>query len=93
MKHYIILKFKNEYDYTEHAEEISELFNNAMQINGVSGVKLRVSNSDLSNRYDLMIEMELTKKALKAFDDCWIHKKWKDDYGRYLADKVIFDCE
>ena len=93
MKHYIILKFKDEYDYAQHTEEISELFNNAMEIKGVSGVRLYASNSDLLNRYDLMIEMRMTKPALKAFDECWIHKKWKDDYGRYLADKVIFDCD
>ncbi len=93
MKHYIIVKFKDEYDYIKHIEEIRELFDNAMEIKDVSGVKVYTSNSDLLNRYDLMIEMTLNKPALKAFDDCWIHKKWKDDYGRYLTDKVIFDCD
>lgn len=93
MRHYIILKFKAEYDHAGHTEEISGLFYKTMEIEGVSSVRLYVSNSDLSNRYDMMIEMNLTKRALKAFDACWIHKKWKDDYGRYLADKVIFDCD
>lgn len=93
MKHYIIVKFIDGYDYLKHAEEIRELFNNAMEIKDVSNIKLYTSNSDLADRYDLMIEMELAKPALKIFDDSWIHKKWKEDYGRYLTDKVIFDCD
>lgn len=93
MKHYIIVKFNNEYDYLKELVEIKSLFNEALKIDGVSKINIYASNSKLSNRYDLMIKMKLTQDALIDFDNSWIHKKWKNDYGNYIANKTIFDCE
>ena len=59
MKHYIILKFNDDYDYLNELEEIQELFNNSLSIDGVDKVEIYKSNSKLSNRYDLMIKMDL----------------------------------
>ena len=40
-----------------------------------------------------MIKMDLSKEALKVFDNSEIHKRWKEEYGTYIANKTIFDCE
>lgn len=93
MKHYIIVKFNNEYDYKKEIVNIEKLFNESLNIEGVNKVKIYVSNSKLSNRYDLMVYMELTKNALNIFDNSWIHNKWKNDYGKYIESKTIFDCD
>jgi len=56
-------------------------------------MEVYVSNSDRPNRHDLMIEMVLTKSALEQFDSSEIHKQWKNEYGKYIISKTIFDCE
>ncbi len=48
---------------------------------------------DLSNRYDLMIKMDLSKKALEEFDNGEIHKEWKESFGKDIMNKTIFDCD
>ena len=40
-----------------------------------------------------MIKMDLTHDGLINFDNSWIHAKWKNDYGKYIQSKTIFDCE
>lgn len=40
-----------------------------------------------------MIEMSLTKESLELFDNSEIHKTWKDEYGKYIVNKTIFDCD
>jgi len=92
MNHYIIVKFNSNYDYLKEINNITSLFNDSLKISGVDKVNIYVSNSELSNRYDLMIKMELTSDGLVEFDNSWIHKKWKEDYGKYIESKTIFDC-
>lgn len=93
MVHYIIVKFSDEFNYLESIKEIIDLFNEALKIDGVHKVNIYTSNSKLDNRHDLMIKMELTSEALKEFDNSWIHKKWKIEYGKYIENKTIFDCQ
>lgn len=93
MKHYIIVKFVSDYDYLNELENIKKLFNETLNIYGVKKVDIYNSNSSLSNRYDLMIKMELTKEGLTNFDNSSIHKKWKEEYGKHMENKTIFDCE
>ena len=93
MKHYIIVKFNSEFDYLKKLDEIISLFNESLKIDDIDKIDTYTSNSKLSNRYDLMIKMELTQKALNDFDSSWIHKKWKNDYGKYIKNKTIFDCD
>ena len=93
MKHYIIVKFKDDYDKEKLYISIKELFNKAIEIEGVKGLDVYTSCIDLPNRYDLMIKMDLSKEALKVFDNSEIHKRWKEEYGTYIANKTIFDCE
>ena len=93
MKHYIIVKFNSNYDYKKEIENIKKLFNEALKIEGVNKIDIYKSNSDRTNRHDLMIEMKLTEKGLIDFDNSWIHKKWKEDYGKFIENKTIFDCD
>lgn len=93
MKHYIIVKFNKGFNYLDKINEIKELFNESLKIDGVKAIDIFLSNSKLDNRYDLMIKMDLTNKALSEFDNSWIHQKWKDEYGKYIDNKVIFDCD
>lgn len=93
MVHYIIVKFINNFNYLERTKEITDLFNEALKIDGISKINIYTSNSKLSNRHDLMIKMNLTASALNEFDNSWIHRKWKDEYGKYIENKTIFDCE
>ncbi len=93
MKHYIIVKFDESVDVNEMVSQIRELFHKALDINGVDKVEIYVSNIDLPNRHDLMIKMSLSQIALELFDNSEVHKKWKSEYGRYIIQKTIFDCE
>lgn len=93
MNHYIIVKFLEDYDYISRIEEIKELFNESLALAGVEKIEVFKSNSKLINRYDLMIKMYLTTEGLKAFDNSWIHTKWKEEYGKYIQSKTIFDCD
>ena len=93
MKHYIIVQFDESVDANEMVSQIRELFHKALDINGVDKVEIYVSNIDLPNRHDLMIKMSLSQIALELFDNSEVHKKWKSEYGRYIIQKTIFDCE
>ena len=93
MEHYIIVKFNSTFNYLERIKEIKDLFNEALKISGVKQINIYTSNSKLDNRHDLMIKMILTSSALNEFDNSWIHAKWKNDYGKYVQSKTIFDCD
>ena len=93
MKHYIIVKFNEKIEKEKIIDPIRELFQKAIKIKEVEKVDIYESNMDLPNRYDLMIKMDLSKNALKEFDNSEIHKEWKEKIGKYITSKTIFDCE
>lgn len=93
MKHYIIVKFEENINTKEVLNPIKALFNKAMDIKGIDKVEIYTSNIDLPNRYDLMIEMTLSRQALTEFDNSDIHKEWKSKFGKDIISKTIFDCE
>jgi hypothetical protein len=93
MRHFIIVKFKDKSDAARHAEAIQTLFNEAYKIDGVRSANVHVGNSTRANRFDLMIEMDLTPEALEVYDISEMHKTWKAEYGDKIAQKTIFDCE
>lgn len=92
MRHFIIVKFDDSINMQDIVKPINNLFSKSLNLEGVDNVEIHASNSNLTNRYDLMIEMKLTQTALKKFDNSEIHKTWKSEYGKYIVDKVIFDC-
>ena len=93
MKHYIIVKFNENVEKEKLRNPINELFQKALNIKEIVKVDIYESNMDLPNKYDLMIKMDLSKKALKEFDNGEIHKEWKEKFGKYIMNKTIFDCE
>lgn len=93
MKHYIIVKFKEGIKKENIIEPIKKLFNNALEINQINKIDFYISNSKLLNRYDVMIKMDLSLLALNEFDNSEIHKRWKDEFGKYIINKTIFDCD
>lgn len=93
MKHFIIVKFKKDYNYKGELNNIKDLFNKAMIIPEIKDIIIHKSNPSKDNRHDLMIEMILTIKGLQDFDNSEVRKQWKEIYGKYIESKTIFDCE
>lgn len=93
MKHYIIVKFKQSFDYKRNIGDITDIFNRTLDINGINAVLVKPSNSNRENRYDLMIEIKMEKSALPDYDKSAPHRLWKEKYGEYIDSKAIFDCE
>ena len=93
MKHYIIVKFNENVEKEKLRNPINELFQKALNIKEIVKVDIYESNMDLPNRYDLMIKMDLSKKALEEFDNGEIHKEWKESFEKYIMSKTIFDCD
>ncbi|MDO4522254.1 MAG: Dabb family protein [Eubacteriales bacterium] len=95
MKHYIIAKYKEEVTKQEKEKllrQIKELFSHLLEINGITQVNVEPNCVDRSNRYDIMIEIEMRDETvLCVYDDCSWHHKWKDEYGHLLEKKTIFD--
>ena len=93
MKHYIIVKFKEGFNYREHTDDILSIFKRTLKIDGITEVKIKKSNSQRQNRYDLMIEMTMEKPALQIYDTSAPHICWKEKYGEFIEKKTIFDCD
>ncbi|MBE5996428.1 MAG: hypothetical protein E7240_03610 [Lachnospiraceae bacterium] len=93
MKHYIIAKLKDGIDKKTLIGPVTEIFEGTLSIPGIHAVKVKPCCVDRPNRYDIMIEIEMEREALEAYDACEPHKKWKAEYGPMLASKTIFDSE
>ena len=93
MKHFILVKFKNKNDTELLFDEINDLFKQSLNFPGIHNIAIHKSNSELDNRYSLMIEMNLSPDGLKLFDSSEIHQQWKELYGDKLDCKAIFDCD
>ncbi len=93
MKHFIIAKFREGIDWKALVPEITEHFEGAGNIEGVSGVQIHTSCSDRANRYHIMIVLQMTQEGLLNFDSSFVHSEWKARYGDMLESKAIFDCD
>ena len=93
MKHYIIVKFKEDFNYREHIADITGIFKETLIIPGINAAQVKTSNSSRPNRWHIMIEINMDKGALEAYDTSAPHHLWKDKYGAYIESKAIFDCE
>lgn len=94
MKHDILVKYKAEITKERKnslISEIQELFDHTKDIPGIHGVRLYPNVIDRENRYDLLIEIDMEREALDAYDHCEWHRLWKEKYGSLLAQKAIFD--
>lgn len=93
MRHFIIVKLKEPKAKEALAAPVKALFDRTLAIPGIHEVKLHLSCSEWSNRYDMMIEMLMEPEALPAYDASEPHLRWKQEYGSYIEAKAIFDCE
>ena len=92
MKHYIIVKLKDRANTEELAKKAKEIFAETLEIPGVHSVKVKKSCSELPNRYDLMIIMDIEPQALPVYADCEPHLRWKKLCDPLQESKAIFDC-
>ena len=94
MKHCILVKWNEQVsDRQAIAAEVEGLYSGAAEITGVRGVRLLRNCVDRSNRYDLLIELDMEKEALSDWDASALHHRWKEQYGSLIAAKAIFDFE
>ena len=93
MKHFIIAKFRENIDWKALVPEITSHFEAARSIDGISDVIIHTSCSNRSNRFHIMIELQMTPSGLENFDKSAVHSEWKAKYGDMLEGKTIFDCE
>lgn len=95
MKHCIIAKFTA--DAYERRQEllvrIGEIFADAVTIPGVHGAEVLPNCVARSNRYDVMIVLDMEKDALALYDESGMHHRWKDEFSPLLEKKAIFDHE
>ena len=93
MTHHIIVKFLDSVSNKEELiSQIDVLFSHATEIPGIQHVQTFSSCIDRANSYDLMKKMVFEPEILNVWDSSDLHKKWKEDFGKYLAAKTIFDC-
>ena len=64
MRHFIIVKLKDPKEKETLAAPVKALFEQTLEIPGIHAVKLHLSCSERSNRYDMMIEMVMEPESL-----------------------------
>lgn len=96
MKHDILIKYNAEVTKQQKIDlipEIQALFEHTTEIPGIHGVTLYPNVVERENRYDLLIEIDMEREALDAYDHSVWHKQWKEQYAHLLEKKAIFDHE
>lgn len=94
LKHHIIVKYNALVtDKQAMQAEIEQFFAPAGEIEGVHRVSFYPNCIPVENRFDLMIVLEMDKEALPNWNTSKLHLQWKEQYGRYILSKAIFDCE
>ena len=92
MKHHIIVKFTD--DVTDKAalvREVRTMFDGEAKPEGVHSYSFVENCVARPNRYDLMIIVHMDADALANWDASTVHHRWKDEFGRFVAAKAIFD--
>ena len=93
MEHYIIVKFTEGTDVKALVGPVHAIFEETLSIPGIHSLDIRTSNSDIANRYDLMIIITMDQEALPAYAASEPPLRWKREYGDRIAGKAIFDCD
>ena len=92
MKHFIIIKFKENTDKDVLIEETEKLFKETETIEGIKKVEVFTNSIKKPNRFDMMIKITLNKGSLKELEQSQTMKDWEDKYNKYIDKKTIFDC-
>ena len=95
MKHCILVKFNDTVtDKAALCAEIERFWaESTAEMPMVQSAECRRNVVERPNRYDLLIRLDLAPEALPAYDASAQHAAWKAQYGKFLAQKVIFDYE
>ena len=94
MLHMIIVKANESAPSREEFIRCAEeAFRPVTDIPGVHGVRVRRGLPLAENRYDFIVEIDMEKESLSAYNESAAHKTWKENYGGWIAKKAIFDCE
>ena len=93
MKHYIIIKVNDPAALPGLAAKAEEIFPKTLSIPGVEAVEVHRSCSDIPNRFDLMIIIDMQPEALPVYDVSKAHQEWRRICDPLLENKAIFDCE
>ena len=94
MKHVILVKWNNNVlDKESICIEAKNIFEKLLTIEGNKSVKLHKNVINRTNRFDLMIVIEMNKEVLPVYDESQPHKEWKEKFGKYVENKAIFDFE
>ena len=94
MKHCILVKWNSLVeDKKSLLPEIQSIFDKLLTLNGVKKVKILENIVDRSNRYDLMICIDMDKDILPIYDESIPHHEWKEKFGKFVENKAIFDFE
>ena len=72
---------------------IHSIFGKLLILPGIHDVKIHENVVDRSNRYDLMICIEMDKEILPVYDESEPHHEWKEKYEKFVENKAIFDFE
>lgn len=94
MKHCILVKWNNLVeDKKSMLPEIQNVFGKLLAFDGIRGIKFFENIIERTNRYDLMICIEMDKEFLPTYDESEPHHEWKAKFGKFLENKAIFDYE
>ena len=94
MKHCILVKWNTLVeDKKQIVNEVKDVFDKLLSINGIHDVKIHQNVIDRANRYDIMICIEMDKDILPLYDESAPHHEWKEKYGKFVENKAIFDFE
>ena len=93
MKHLIIVKSAPEIDAHEFALSAEAHFQGILDIPGIHHVKVIEGIREHENRYHFIIEIDMDKEALPAYNKSQCHHDWKEKYGSWIEKKAIFDYE
>lgn len=93
MKHCIIVKFVDGFNWKNNLDDIKSIFDKTTEIKGITKVDYLLTNTDIENRSHLAIVITMDKKALEAYKVSSYHLLWKEKYSQYILNKTIFDFD
>ena len=94
MKHCILIKWNSLVsDKKAILPEILSIFGKLKVFGEIHDVKIHENVINRSNRYDLMISIDMDKEFLPVYDDSEPHHEWKEKFGKFVENKAIFDFE
>ena len=94
MKHCILVKWNALVSDKEvMLQKISYIFGKLLSFNEIHDVKIHKNVINRSNRYDLLICIEMDKDFLTKYDESEPHHEWKEKLEKYVENKAIFDYE